>query len=167
MGVSGARMGDIGELVKEEVSRVRQEVDGIIIHAGTNDFGRGTNVCDMVGRATARAGGRGSRGWGVGGGGGWGGGGELYWSVMLPWVKEGSGEGYLVMLRECNFRMGGMMARRGWGIIAHEDIWKRRDMWRVWLADGLHLGDDGVTQYVVSVGERVNCERGRVKVWRK
>ena len=94
-------------------------------------------------------------------------GGNRYWSVMLPRAKEGSGEGYLVMLRESNFRMGGMMARSGWGIIEHEDFWKRRDMWRVWLADGLHLGEDGVTHFVLSVGERVNCERGRVKVWQE
>ena len=87
--VSVVRMGDIGELVREEVSRVRQEggtVDGIIIHAGTNDFGRGTNVCEMVRRATAMAG----QVEGVAGVEGWGGG-RLYWSVMLPRAKEGDG----------------------------------------------------------------------------
>ena len=75
-GESGARMRDMVRLVEVQMGTVRKEgkkVEGIVLHVGTNDFGRGMNAAGMVMRAEQMA--------IVGGV-------RLYWSVMLPRTKE-------------------------------------------------------------------------------
>ena len=57
-GESGARMRDMARLVESQMGNVRKEgkkVEGIVLHVGTNDFGRGMNAAGMVMRAEQMA----------------------------------------------------------------------------------------------------------------
>ena len=57
-GESGAKMRDLARLVEGQMGNVRKEgkkVEGIVLHVGTNDFGRGMNAAGMVMRAEQMA----------------------------------------------------------------------------------------------------------------
>ena len=152
-GESGAKMRDRARLVEGQMENERKEgkkVEGIVLHVGTNDFGWGMNAAGMVMRAEQMAEGIEAIVGRV----------RLYWSVMLPRTKEGGDQGHRLLMRECNFRVGSLLAQRGWAIVAHVDIWKREELWGEWLVDGLHLGREGVTKFVLRGGRLLTTVEG-------